>query len=82
MIQKNEVPFVRKFQYNKTCLDLVKNKFHKQNNTGLQSFSRIKMNKPIPKYNIAESAMPTTIWNYKSRIQIFDFAYAFGSKLI
>ena len=49
MIQKDEVPFVRKFQYNKTCLDLVKKKFHKQNNTGLQSFSRIKMNKPIPK---------------------------------
>ena len=54
MTRKNEVPFVRKFQYNKTCLDLVKKKFHKQNNTGLQSFSRIKMNKPIPKYNIAD----------------------------
>ena len=53
MIQKDEVPFVRKFQYNKTCLDLVKKKFHKQNNIGLQSFSRIKMNRPIPKYNFA-----------------------------
>ena len=77
MIQKDEVPFVRKFQYNKTCLDLVKKKFHKQNNTGLQSFSRIKMNKPIQ--NIT---LPTTCWNYKSRSQIFDFAYAFGSKSI
>ena len=54
MIQKDEILFVRKFQYNKTCLDLVKKKIHKQNNTGLQSFSRIKMNKPIQKFNIAD----------------------------